>query len=268
MMNILIPMAGAGSRFKDQGYKIHKPLLPTTSLSLKKTVPMVVAAWADLPRSSEDKTIFVIRKFHEEEQVPFVIKQFVSNSQFIVVSDLTEGQACTCLLAKNQIDNDQELLISGCDNGLVFDHSKFISMKAGSEVLVFTFRNHEHVLQNPQAYGWVKTNGENSTTATGVSVKKALSSQPMRDHAVVATFWFKKGSDFVRCAEEMISSNDRINNEFYVDQVIKYAVRAKLNVKVFEVEKYLGWGTPADYEQYEKTVKYWKDFLVQEEKNA
>ena len=86
----------------------------------------------------------------------------------------------------------------------------------------------------------------------------------MEDHAVVASFWFKHGSDFVRCAKEMIKQNDRINNEFYVDQVLKYCLLSNLDVQIFEIERYLGWGTPVDYENYENTIHYWKSFVEKE----
>ncbi len=91
-------------------------------------------------------------------------------------------------------------------------------------------------------------------------MKKPISDDPINDHAIVATFWFRHGSDFVKCAEEMIAANDRINNEFYVDQSIKYCIKAGLSVKVFEIDRYIGWGTPADYENYEKTLEYWHRF--------
>lgn len=258
-MNILIPMAGAGSRFAEQGYKIHKPAIPTTSLKLGKKVPMVVAAVFDLPRSTADKIIFIDRDFHKSEGVEAEIQTFFPQAQFITLDHLTEGQASTCLLAKDLIDNDSELLIAGCDNGMVFNDKAFQQLKNDSECLVFTHRGHELVQAKPEAYGWVQVDSSNNVQK--VSVKKTISSAPLNDHAVVATFWFKRGSDFVRATESMIKANDRVNNEFYVDQMINYILAAGLKAKVFEIEKYLCWGTPQDYENHEKTLAYWRDFL-------
>ena len=101
---------------------------------------------------------------------------------------------------------------------------------------------------------------------TGLSIKKAISDTPMNDHAIVATFWFKEGSIFVKSAEKMIQENDRINNEFYVDSVISHLLDLGYSAKVFEIDRYIGWGTPKDYEEYQNTIKYWKEF-VKEDKN-
>ncbi|NLG05179.1 MAG: nucleotidyltransferase, partial [Clostridia bacterium] len=107
--------------------------------------------------------------------------------------------------------------------------------------------------------GWLLTDEEGNVKE--VSVKKALSDDPMNDHAIVATFWFRKGQIFKELTNRMIEKDDRINQEFYVDQVMKYAVEAGYRTKVFEIEKYIGWGTPEEYEYYQNTIKYWTEFV-------
>jgi dTDP-glucose pyrophosphorylase len=261
-MNILIPMAGAGSRFADQGYNVHKPSIPTTSLKLLKKIPMVVAAVLDLPNTSNDNLYFIDRDFHKKDGTEKEIQNFFPHAQFITLDHLTEGQASTCLFARSIINAPEELLIAGCDNGMIFDQASFEQLRKESDCLIFTHRGHDLILTKPEAYGWVKVDEENNVQ--GVSVKKSISDTPIMDHAVVATFWFKHGSDFVEATEAMIKANDRINGEFYVDQAINYALSAGLKIKVFEIEKYLCWGTPEDYENYEKTVSYWKEFLEYE----
>lgn len=81
---------------------------------------------------------------------------------------------------------------------------------------------------------------------------------------MVATFWFKRGSIFVEAAKKMIEENDRINGEFYVDEVIKHILELGYNAEVFEIERYIGWGTPEDYEIYQKTFEYWSGFYERE----
>lgn len=262
MMNIVIPMAGAGQRFKDEGYKVSKPAILTTDRKSGKKLPMVVCATMDLPGVEKDgeNVTYIDRTFHKEEGVEDVIKQYFSRASFITVDKLTEGQACTCLLAKDKINNEQSLLIAGCDNGMVIDDKKFEKMTKECDVLVFTYRHNQAVLEKPEAYGWVKIKDETDSRIIGVSIKKPISDTPMEDHAIVATFWFKHGSDFVKAAEKMIEENDRVKNEFYVDQVIKHCLELGMDVRVFEIERYIGWGTPRDYEEYEKTIAYWKEF--------
>jgi len=261
-MNIVIPMAGAGQRFKDAGYQQSKPLISTTSWRLKRRVPMVVAATLDLPNSANAELFFIGRKEHQLSGVEAELKRFLPRVHFSSIDYLTEGQAATCLLVKDKVNTDEELLIAGCDNGMVLDISKFQKLKSTSDALIFTFRKDPIVLENPKGHGWVKAGQDNRVES--VSVKKPLSDNPLLDHAVVATFWFRKGKDFVTAAEKMIASQDRVNGEFYVDQVMNYAVNQGLIVRVFEIEKYLGWGTPKAYEQFEATFKYWNEFFGEE----
>ena len=101
---------------------------------------------------------------------------------------------------------------------------------------------------------------DNEGSVKRVSIKKAISEHPMEDYAVVATFWFRRGQIFIEAAQEMIKENDRINNEFYVDKTMEYVLRAGGRVKILEVDRYIGWGTPADYEEYEHAFDYWKHF--------
>lgn len=260
-MNIIIPMAGAGQRFADAGYKIHKPAIPTIDRRSGRRLPMVVCATMDLPgvESCGINVTYIDRTFHKEDGVETEIRRYYPKASFITVDKLTEGQACTCLLAKDKIDNEEELLIAGCDNGMVFDRESFQKLTGKCDVIVFTYRHNQAVLEKPDAYGWVKVDTNNKIT--GLSIKKAVSDTPMEDHAIVATFWFRHGRDFVKAAEKMIIENDRVNQEFYVDEVIKHAMELGMDARVFEIERYLGWGTPKDYEEYMNTIKYWKEFV-------
>lgn len=258
-MNILIPMAGEGQRFVNAGYKIHKPVIPIVNRKTGQTMPMVCAAVSDLPYINKPNTnlIFVDRDFHKNGGVEEQIREYFPKAQFITTDRLTEGQACTCLLAKKYINNKNELLISACDNGLEMDLAEFEKLKRECDVIVFTNKSRRTVA-NPNAYGWMKVDEQNNIT--GVSVKRAISGNPEKDNAVIATFWFREGSIFVKAAEKMICEDDRINNEFYADEVIEHALQLGYRIKAFPVEQFLCWGTPEDYEAYNQTLKYWNSF--------
>lgn len=259
-MNILIPMAGMGKRFKDMGYGIHKPVIPTTDIRTGRKCPMVVCATKDLPYVREDgsNVTYIGRDFHVLDGVDRQIYEYFPKARFLEVDHLTEGQACTCLVARKFIDNDEPLLIAGCDNGMVYDREKFDKLCEECDVLVFTFRHNEIACEKPDGLGWVIVDQDNNVE--DLSIKKAISNNPMDDHAIVATFWFRKGSIFVEAAEKCIRENDRINDEFYVDRVIFHALQLGYRVKVFEIDRYIGWGTPTDYEYYERTLQYWREF--------
>lgn len=261
---ILIPMAGAGQRFADAGYRIHKPAIPTIDRFDGTEKPMVVCATKDLPGVAGDgsNVIYVDRTFHREDGVEDAIRAYYEKAQFITIDRLTEGQACTCMLAKDDLDPEEELLIAGCDNGMDIDGAAFEETKRACDCIVFTYRHNEAVLQNPNAYGWMLTDGEGNIT--GTSIKKAISDTPMEDPAVVATFWFKKAKVFVEATEKMIRENDRINGEFYVDQTVKHVLDLGYRAKIFDIDRYVGWGTPADYEGYQNTYAYFGAFLERE----
>lgn len=247
-MNALIPMAGAGSRFKDEGYTTPKPLLDILGK------PMVVSAAEALPES--DSYTFIVRDFQISDYgIDKHLRKYFGNSELIVLDHLTEGQAVTCLSAKDLINNDAPLVIGASDNGMIYDRKVFETLSDEADAVVFTFRNNPAVNEKPQAYGWVKVNSDN--LVEGVSVKVPISDTPMNDHAVVGTFWFAKGKYFVEAAERMITQNRRVNNEFYVDECINDLVQLGYKVKVFEIDHYVCWGTPKDYE----TFRYWDEWF-------
>jgi dTDP-glucose pyrophosphorylase len=258
-------MAGIGKRFVDKGYKLHKPLIPTFDRRTGEKYPMVICATKDLPGVGQfgSNIIYIDRTFHKREGIEDRIREFYKKAIFITTDTLTDGQACTCMLAKDIINNDEELLIAGSDNGMIFDKERFNLLKEKCDVIIFTFRNNESVLENPDSYGWVKIDNENNVV--GMSIKKAISKNPVKDHAIVATFWFLKGNMFVQAANKMINENDRINNEFYVDESIQHCLDLGYKVKVFEIDRYIGWGTPKDYENYMDTIEYWKEFVNSKE---
>jgi NDP-sugar pyrophosphorylase family protein len=246
-MRALIPMAGAGSRFAEAGYKIPKPLLTILG------EPMVVKAAQALPLS--EQYTFIVRDFQiREYQIDKHLGNYFPGCDVVVLDHLTEGQAVTCLKARHLFQPDEELVIGASDNGMIYDLRSFNTLKQTCDAIVFTFRNNPAVDARPQAYGWVKINESNEVER--MSVKVPISEHPQNDHAVVGAFWFKRASMFVEAAERMIQNNTRINNEFYVDECINDLLDLGYNVKVFEIDHYVCWGTPTDYE----TFNYWSNY--------
>lgn len=258
---ILIPMAGAGQRFADAGYTVHKPAIMTVDRATGQEKPMVVCATKDLPGVAADgsNVIYVDRNFHKTDSVEDAIRAWYPQAAFITVDHLTEGQACTCMLAEPYLDPEQPLLIAGCDNGMDIDRDAFDALTKECDCIVFTYRHNEAVLANPNAYGWMIADADGNIT--GTSIKKAISDSPMEDPAVVATFWFRRAAVFIEATKKMIAENDRINGEFYVDQTVKHVLDLGYRAKIFDIDRYVGWGTPADYEGYQKTWNYFKAFL-------
>jgi len=245
-VTIIMPMAGKGERFFKKGFTIPKPLIPVEG------VPMVIKAVLDLPAAQN--YIFIALESHVNNfPIAEEIRKYLANAEFVVLDQVTEGQACTCLLGLGSVSPEEEILIAACDNGMIYNREIFEKLKNDSDVIVFSFRNNVTVKEKPEQYGWIKASGYK---VESLSVKKPLSKEPEKDHAVTGAFWFKKSSIFKSAAEKMIKEDRRINNEFYVDECINDAVDLGYRVSVMEIEKYICWGTPDDYATYH----YWRSF--------
>jgi NDP-sugar pyrophosphorylase family protein len=248
-MMILIPMAGEGRRFQEENYTVPKPLIDVAGK------PMVVRAVGSLPDA--DKLVFVCRDNHINSYgLDAAIRKHFKNATIVPVKELTQGQASTCLLARKFMVPDQPLLVGACDNGMLYDLTKFDDLRNRYDALIFTFRDNPTVVEKPFHYGWVVVQ-EDGTTVERVSVKIPISNNPIRDHAIVGAFWFRKSSIFLHAADRMIHMNRKINNEFYVDECMNDVVGAGLKVGVMEIDSYIGWGTPKDL----KTYLYWNAFF-------
>lgn len=234
-------MAGEGQRFIDAGYKTPKPLIQIDGL------PMAIRAAKCLPPA--DHWIFICRAHHvNESTIDEKLLSHFPDATILVVDHLTDGQACTCLLAGGYLKPDDQLTIGACDNSLSFDLREFETLIGRNDALVWTFRNNPVVLRNPTMYGWVSLNG--SGGVNGVSCKKPISADPLHDHAVAGTFSFKNAGYFLECTNNMTKKNRRVNGEYYLDVVADECVLSGLIVAPFEVTSYNSWGTPFDLEKY------------------
>ncbi len=248
----LIPMAGEGQRYKNLGYTTPKPFIDVDGM------PMVVRACKSLPKA--DKNIFVCRKNHLNQfPIQNILEKYLNNVTIVTIDELTEGQAITCLAAREHIPDDAILNIGASDNDMVYNEGAIEEMYQNPKIdgWVWTFRNNPAVLQNPKMYGWVETD-ITKNKATHISCKIPISENPMHDHAIIGAFTFKKAKFFFDAVNAMVSSNARINNEFYVDIAINFAIKSGLNIQVCEVDQYICWGTPKDYEEYQYWLSYFK----------
>lgn len=250
MATNLIPMAGKGKRFSDAGYKASKPLI------LVSGKPMIVQAASTFPKA--DNWVFVCQKDAiEKDKVDEAIKSFIPNAMFIPIDYVTEGQACTCLLAKEMIDPEEPLFIGSCDVGIVWDKERFesLSKEEDTDVVCFAFTRQSALAYMPGAFGWIKTR-EDKKHITGVSVKIPISNDPYNDYAVVGHFYFKKAKYFFEIAEDLIRNNIRVNGEFYVDSCVSHSIKLGYKPKVFVVDQHISWGTPQELQIYEFWERY------------
>jgi NDP-sugar pyrophosphorylase family protein len=234
----LIPMAGEGKRFLNDGYKIPKPLIRING------TPMFVYAAKSLPKA--DQFIFICLKKHVKKyKINKEIKNFFPKAKVIILDKLTNGQATTCLKAEKILKKNDILTIGACDNAMIYNQKKLDKKINKSDLVIWTFKDDKIVSNNSNMYGYVKV--KKPDNASYVSCKKTISKTPGNDHTIIGAFSFKKAETFLKYSRNLIKNNKRINNEFYLDSVADLCVSSGLKVKVNLVKKYIGWGTPKDF---------------------
>ena len=232
-MNVLIPMAGAGSRFEKAGYTFPKPLIEVDGK------PMIQVVVENL--NIDAKHIFIVQKEHYKKYNLKYLLNLITNDncEIVQVDGITEGAACTTLLAKEFIDNDEPLVMANSDQFLDWDSNEFMYSMVADDVDggIVSFK-----ATHPK-WSFAKL-GEDGF------VSEVAEKKPISDVATAGVYYWRKGSDYVKFAEQMIDKDIRTNNEFYVCPVYNEAIEDKKKVKVFPIEKMWGLGTPEDLERY------------------
>jgi HAD superfamily hydrolase (TIGR01509 family) len=234
-MNVLIPMAGAGSRFQQAGYTFPKPLIEVNGKPMIQTVVENLGVEANY--------IFVVQKEHREKyNLDTLLNLIAPNCKIVEVSGVTEGAACTTLLAKEFINNDQPLLMANSDQFVEWDSSEFLYKmnEQNADGGIVTFK-----ATHPK-WSFAKINELGLVT-------EVAEKNPISDIATVGIYYWAKGSDYVTFAEQMIDKNIRVNNEFYVCPVFNQAVEAGRQIRVFDVPAMWGLGTPEDLKYFLET---------------
>jgi NDP-sugar pyrophosphorylase family protein len=247
---LILPMAGAGSRFFNVGYSTPKPLLDIEGTH------MIIKAIECLP--STTNKIFICQKEHlNKYNIKNTILDKYPNSEFIYIDYITEGQACSCELAlKNMNDINNPILISACDNGVYYDINEYSKLINDNDVdiIIWSFSNNSTSKLYPNMYAWLDVDENNFIKR--VSVKK-----PFDDckniYAIIGTMLFKKAEYFLEGLKYIYNDNLRTNGEFYVDNMIEPLIKNGYKCKIFNVKNYLCWGTPNDY----KTYNYWFEYF-------
>lgn len=236
-MNVLIPMAGAGSRFQQAGYKLPKPLIDVDGVPMIKKVVKNLGIDANF--------IFIVQKEHREKyNLDTVLNLIAPNCNIIEVDGLTEGAACTTLLAKALINDENPLFIANSDQFVEWNSNEFFYKMNESNVDagIVTF----HATDSKWSFAQIDSRG---------FVTRVAEKEPISDIATVGFYYFKHGKDYVDGAEQMISKNIRVNGEFYVCPVFNELIANQKLVRTFTAKKMWGLGVPSDLENFLKNYK-------------
>jgi len=236
-LNVLIPMAGAGSRFEQAGYTFPKPLIEV------KNKPMIQVVIENL--NIEANYIYVVQKSHREKyNLDTLLNLLTPGCKIVETNGLTEGAACTALLAKEYINSDNPLFFANSDQFVEWDSNEFMykMQETDADGGIVTFK-----AIHPK---WSFAKVDEKGLVTEVAEKN-----PISDNATVGYYYWKHGSDFIKYAEQMIDKNIRVNNEFYVCPVFNQAIEDYKQIRTFNVEKMWGLGTPEDLKYYLENYK-------------
>lgn len=238
-LNIVIPMAGVGSRFQAQGYTFPKPLIDV------RGKPMIQVVVDNL--NIDAHFIFIVQKEHfETYNLNYLLPLIAPDCDIIQVDGLTQGAACTCLLAKELIDNNNPLLMANADQFIRWNSSEMLYAFSNAHIdaAIITFES-----THPK-WSYVKLGDDGF-------VSEVAEKKPISKHATAGVYYWKHGSDYVKYAERMIEKNIRVNNEFYVCPVFNEAILDSKKIRIFELENNSMWGigTPEDLNYFIESYK-------------
>ena len=238
-MNILIPMAGAGSRFKKAGYKNTKPLIDVDGKAMIERVVENIGL-------KDANYIFIAQKQHllDHPEIKDKLLSCAKNVEVVQIDGLTEGAACTTLLAKHLFNTEEPLIICNADQWVDWSPKHFIEFVKNSDGAIpyFLSDSPKHSYQKINFYtGYIEQ----------VAEKRVIS-----NFATVGIYYWKSGKTYIECAERMISRNIRFNNEFYIcpvyNELIHHHNGKVLPYPVFEMR---GMGTPEELNKFLKKLR-------------
>ncbi len=236
-LNVLIPMAGAGSRFQQAGYTFPKPLIQVHDK------PMIQVVVDNL--GLDANYIFVVQKEHNNQyNLETMLNLIAPNCTIVEVDSITEGAACTALLAKEFIDNDKPLFFANSDQYAEWDSMEFMynMQETDADGGIVTF-----YATHPK-WSFAKVNDKGIVTEVAEKL-------PISTNATVGFYYWKHGSDFVKYAEEMIDKDIRVNKEFYVCPVFNQAIEDGKTIRIKQIDKMWGLGTPEDLDYFVKNFR-------------
>jgi len=265
-------MAGRGSRFATAGYKSPKPLIPVHGVPMIKAVVRnltpVKKVSGTLEASKNVKegtmlessrhlfqhischyTFIVLQEHIEQYAVDRELQKLVPGSSVVVVDRVTEGAACTVLLARDLIDNEHPLMLANSDQFVEIDINRYLAVQEEQNLdgLIMTFRN-DHPKWSYCRMG------------QGGLVTEVLEKQVVSNEATVGIYNFRRGRDFVRAADKMITQDKRVNGEFYVAPVYNELIAEGGRVGIFNIgeegQQMHGLGVPEDLEAFLALSKY------------
>lgn len=238
MINIVLPIAGRGSRFAEVGYTLPKPLIPVHG------VPMIEVVVNNVRPRASHRFVFVALQEHLDHLgARETLQRIAPGCEIVPVREVTQGAACTVLLARKLIDNDDHLMLANSDQWVDVDINDYLATLEGKSAdgLIMTMR-----ADSPK---WSYVGFDKDGWVNRVVEKQVISNE-----ATVGIYNFRHGADFVRAADRMIGKDLRVNGEFYVAPTYNELFEEGKTIAVHNVGEegagMYGLGIPSDLESF------------------
>lgn len=246
----IMPMAGKGLRFSKSKYSRPKPFI------IINKIPMFVLASMSMPKDRKNIYVFLEENLNLFNKAKKYLDR--QNTIPIKIKKITKGQAQTCLLAKDFINDDEIVFIHSCDSYINFNLQVFKKLIKNNDLIIFTNKPSQHNIENINSYGWVSFKNK---IIKNITCKNKASENPKKDRVIIGSFAFKNKKIFLDCINNLINKKIKINKEFYLDMAAKEALKMKMKVQFLDVKEHISWGTPDEFEE-SKHFKILKNKII------
>ena len=240
-MQIIIPMAGHSRRFKKAGYQTPKPFI------LIDHKPMI--HWVCSMFSAQDSFFFIAQEEHlQKKEQQRILESAAPHHTLIAIPPHEEGPVYSALYAKQWVLKDEPIVVCYCDFYQHWDYEKFQQAMHGEDGGITVFRGFHPASFGDTYYAYIRS--KDGCYMDELREKQSFTSERHQEFASSGVYYWRSWDLFEKYAEELMKSNVRISNEQYASLVFNPMRQNKLNIRIFEIENFICWGTPEDLEQY------------------
>lgn len=251
-MKVIIPMAGHSRRFKEMGYDVPKPFIAIDDKTMIERVCQMFAP--------TDEFVFICNKEHlVVEEHRKILEQAVRKCHIVEIEPHEYGPVHSVLQARERITNENEpIIITYCDFTMQWNYRQFLLKASLYEGAVVVFRGFHPASMGDTYYGYIKE--DSNLEMIGLREKQPFTDNRMDEFAATGVYYFESWKTFYEYANQMISEGEKVSNEYHCSLILNYLVRDNKKVVLFEVDKFICWGTPNDLQEYQ----FWSEYFAKD----
>lgn len=251
-MKVIILMAGHSRRFKKAGYATPKPFIDINGKTMIERVCQMF--------SPKDEFIFICNKNHLLNKNYRKLLDSIVHIYHIVAIDPHEyGPVYSSLQAEEYItDNNAPIIISYCDFTMQWNYKQFLLKAAQCEGAIPVFRGFHPASLGNTHYAYLKANEHMEMIE--LKEKQSFTNNRVEEFASTGVYYFESWKTFKHYANELLKRKETVASEYYCSLIYNSMVRDNNRICLFEVEKFICWGTPEDLQEY----LFWSDYFAKD----